>query len=343
MDYQDKVWRFLRLQNRKEGFTKEEGTEIESDTKKPIIQRKGEAVQTSPNEEKENRASSCIDEDKLSTRRSRIIRSRESHNYLDTEDCNTGRQKSSDVCDTSRQETADSCNNSGQKTADTCDNSEQERAVIGDTISQRNTSENVSIPNKKENLEIKPIGLHSTCRDFYENLNESYQKTMSHFDNFADNLKRIIQIQTNKPKIKRNKNDNDTKKRRVKRKIIEDRNISTLRYPNLEPGVVELIPNSEVYVSEEDLNECKKYYESCLHFARCLLHIIFTQDALMECSLLPNPCGGINSRPVLDCKAIEVLIDYAKQRANKKGWQRVSRARIITSLKRRLCYVRNRK
>lgn len=355
-DCQDKVWYFLRLQHREERTTEQQEIENEKDSKKSSIPKKGTKTKTSLLTANRRR-----DKQKQINNKKKVIKKikpKLSKNVLKNINSNLSNRSSlpsmsksnsnsqelkkipdeNDNNRETREQSEQECDTSAQETAAVGDTSGHESVVIADTSKQEETIENTSISNGKQNVNISNTEIHSCCTDFYEHLNESYQKTMSHFDKIADNLKQIILANVNKAKKKPAK----MSKKRPKREVLfEDRNIGTLRYTKLEPGIVELVPNSGVYVSEKELTECQSRDDvDTSWFAKILLISIFNDEAIMECNFSPSSNKNPRAKPALDWHARKVLLDYTIQYGKTRGWRPISRQRLIKCLNRRLSYIR---
>ncbi|XP_063895559.1 uncharacterized protein LOC110373518 isoform X2 [Helicoverpa armigera] len=115
----------------------------------------------------------------------------------------------------------------------------------------------------------------------------------------------------------------------------------TLRHQGPGIGLIELMPHTGVYVLEAELTNCETMMSDMKKFARALLPMIFTKEALNTCTYTGSKpkmkCpGNFEVRPGLDEKARMTLVTYVKKRGEELGWTKESPEAIVTSLKNKL-------
>ncbi|XP_047503328.1 uncharacterized protein LOC125048614 isoform X3 [Pieris napi] len=99
----------------------------------------------------------------------------------------------------------------------------------------------------------------------------------------------------------------------------------TLKYRKNMPGLVELMPQSGVYVSSGYLNYCQQVSKDCKSLASRLLTEVFNRNALSICSSMnekAQPYNNIESniRPDLDDHACSVLLNLVLEHGLQRGW-----------------------
>ncbi|CAG9568010.1 unnamed protein product [Danaus chrysippus] len=99
----------------------------------------------------------------------------------------------------------------------------------------------------------------------------------------------------------------------------------TLKYRNNLLGLVEITPQSGVYVSYGDLKYCQHVSIDCKSLARRLLEAIFNRNALSVClsmSELAQASDNVrsNTRPKLDVHAVTVLLNFVIEHGLQHGW-----------------------
>ncbi|XP_038212610.1 uncharacterized protein LOC119832878 [Zerene cesonia] len=99
----------------------------------------------------------------------------------------------------------------------------------------------------------------------------------------------------------------------------------TLKYKTHRPGLVELVPQSGVYVRYEDLKYCLEVSKDCKSLARRLLTIVFRRNALSVCLSMTERMQvsnniGSNARPELDDHACTVLLNFVLEHGIQRGW-----------------------
>ncbi|KAJ8728323.1 hypothetical protein PYW08_016708 [Mythimna loreyi] len=98
----------------------------------------------------------------------------------------------------------------------------------------------------------------------------------------------------------------------------------TLKYHKSAPELVELLPDTGVYVNAVNLSTCKRASKDCNTLARNLMPEIFKMSALSTCSLIGRRTKGheiYGVRPGLNKKARIVLMEFVKEYGLEKGWQ----------------------
>ncbi|XP_022834895.1 uncharacterized protein LOC111362457 [Spodoptera litura] len=99
----------------------------------------------------------------------------------------------------------------------------------------------------------------------------------------------------------------------------------TLKYRTNLPGLVELIPQSGIYVSYGDLKYSQSVSKDCKSLARRLLLAVFNRNALSICLSMTERAQasdnvGSNARPELDDHACTVLLTSVLQQGLQRGW-----------------------
>ncbi|CAH0725440.1 unnamed protein product, partial [Brenthis ino] len=99
----------------------------------------------------------------------------------------------------------------------------------------------------------------------------------------------------------------------------------TLKYPQHLPGLVELMPQTGIYVSCGDLKYCQLVSKDCKSLARRLLTEVFNRKALSVCLSMSEKAQdsnnvGSNVRPGLDDHASIVLLNFVLDHGLQHGW-----------------------
>ncbi|XP_045490773.1 uncharacterized protein LOC111000263 isoform X1 [Pieris rapae] len=99
----------------------------------------------------------------------------------------------------------------------------------------------------------------------------------------------------------------------------------TLKNQKKLPRLVELMPQSGVYVSPRNLNNCQQVSKDCKSLARRLLPEVFSRNALSVCSSLTETWLASNNeyllcRPELDKHACSVLLNFVFEYGIRCGW-----------------------
>ncbi|XP_045510684.1 uncharacterized protein LOC123705739 [Colias croceus] len=99
----------------------------------------------------------------------------------------------------------------------------------------------------------------------------------------------------------------------------------TLNYPEYLPGLVELVPESQIYVSYGNLKYCQQVSKDCPSLARRLLTEVFNRNSLSVCSSLSETAKASNSvgsniRPDLDDHACSVLLNFVIEHGLQRDW-----------------------
>nr|XP_021186489.2 nucleolar protein dao-5 isoform X2 [Helicoverpa armigera] len=115
----------------------------------------------------------------------------------------------------------------------------------------------------------------------------------------------------------------------------------TLRHQGPGIGLIELMPHTGVYVLQAELKYCETMISDMKKFARALLPLIFTKEALNTCTYTGSKpkmkCPeNFEVRPGLDENARMTLVTYVRERGKKLGWNDDSPEAIVTSLKNKL-------
>ncbi|KAI8422978.1 hypothetical protein MSG28_014068 [Choristoneura fumiferana] len=98
-----------------------------------------------------------------------------------------------------------------------------------------------------------------------------------------------------------------------------------LKYRGEGLGVKEIMPNSNVYVNERQVMNCKRVAKTSNALATMLLVEIFSYNALIVCSLTGSKATsyqveGDKVRPGLDKNARETLLAYVEQHEEEMKW-----------------------
>ncbi|KAG8040275.1 hypothetical protein G9C98_000846 [Cotesia typhae] len=115
----------------------------------------------------------------------------------------------------------------------------------------------------------------------------------------------------------------------------------TLKHRKKEKGVVELIPNSRVYIDAIQLSNIKITSKDSKILARSLLLGIFTENALSICSLTGKKANAFNLegtsvRPGLDEHARTVLLEYVKKHAAEQNWVEFDSQLILNTIRNKM-------
>ncbi|XP_061380415.1 uncharacterized protein LOC116775979 [Danaus plexippus] len=99
----------------------------------------------------------------------------------------------------------------------------------------------------------------------------------------------------------------------------------TLKYRTNLPGLVELMPQSAVYVSYGDLKYCQQVSKDCKSLALRLLSAVFNRKALSVCLSIAERAQASdnvrsNARPELDDHAATVLLNFVLEHGLQRGW-----------------------
>ncbi|XP_061714852.1 uncharacterized protein LOC133523348 [Cydia pomonella] len=124
----------------------------------------------------------------------------------------------------------------------------------------------------------------------------------------------------------------------------------TLKYHNKDsaPSLVELVPESNVFVDSIQLSHCKRVAKDSKALARLLLAEIFRESALSVCSLTGARANAFYNdesdvRPGLDENARVVMLSYVEDYTKEKKWGPYNGQRVINSLRSRLQEMRYRR
>nr|ABK57043.1 hypothetical protein GIP_L1_00570 [Glyptapanteles indiensis] len=109
----------------------------------------------------------------------------------------------------------------------------------------------------------------------------------------------------------------------------------TLKYPTNLPGLVELMPQSGIYVSYGELKYCQQVSKDCKSLARRLLPEVFNRKALGVCLSMSEKAHasnnvGSNLRPELDKHASKVLLNFVIDYGLHCGWNTDSKPILST-------------
>ncbi|CAD6243348.1 GSCOCT00013040001.2-RA-CDS [Cotesia congregata] len=99
----------------------------------------------------------------------------------------------------------------------------------------------------------------------------------------------------------------------------------TLKYRTNLPGLVELMPQSDVYVSYGDLKYCQQVSKDCKSLALRLLPAVFNSKALSVCLSITERAQASdnvrsNARPELDDHACSALLNFVLEHGLQRGW-----------------------
>ncbi|XP_040068019.1 uncharacterized protein LOC115318523 [Ixodes scapularis] len=98
-----------------------------------------------------------------------------------------------------------------------------------------------------------------------------------------------------------------------------------LLYSWSDTNVVELQPGSSIFVEQGSLWNIETTCKTATATARSLLTAVYTQQALLVCSVKGNKAKGMHrpseQRPPLHFGGIAAILAYTKDVAQKKGWE----------------------
>ncbi|XP_059062748.1 uncharacterized protein LOC131855487 [Achroia grisella] len=119
----------------------------------------------------------------------------------------------------------------------------------------------------------------------------------------------------------------------------------TLKYRKRVTGVVELVPNSGIYVNALGLANCKQKSEDCKTLARMLLSEVYSRNALSVCSITgkkPNAYENRNDnvRPGLNEYAKMALLTYVEDYGRRKNWPLFDEHTILSTIRSRIQKIR---
>nr|ACE75431.1 conserved hypothetical protein [Glyptapanteles indiensis] len=121
----------------------------------------------------------------------------------------------------------------------------------------------------------------------------------------------------------------------------------TLKYRENDPelNLVELIPQSNVFINSIKLAHCKRSSKDSKALARMLLVEIFSQVALSVCSLTGARANafdisGTNVRPGLDEPARMAILSFVEEYAREKKWGAYDSQSILNTLRSKIQEVR---
>lgn len=112
----------------------------------------------------------------------------------------------------------------------------------------------------------------------------------------------------------------------------------TLKHREKKSGLVELLPQSQVYIDAIQLSNCNIMSQDSKILARMLLLEIFTKNALSVCSLTGKKANAFEGpiRPGLDEHARTVLLNYVKKYAAEKNWADFDRQLVVNSIRNKM-------
>ncbi|KAH0557754.1 hypothetical protein KQX54_011369 [Cotesia glomerata] len=118
----------------------------------------------------------------------------------------------------------------------------------------------------------------------------------------------------------------------------------TLRYPDDESaGTSELIPQRGIYVNTQGLKNLKGSTSDLRSFARGLLTLIFTDEAMKTCTLSNSIRGKKKEKgqsgethSYLDQNGLKVLLEYLDIYRKEQGWKKLDEQTIKQSLRNKL-------
>nr|CCQ19212.1 conserved hypothetical BEN domain protein [Cotesia sesamiae Kitale bracovirus] len=120
----------------------------------------------------------------------------------------------------------------------------------------------------------------------------------------------------------------------------------TLKYRENKPGLVELIPQTGVYVKKKELKRCIRESNDCRTLARLLLTEVFSQNALSVCSWTGGKAkaftsANIDVRPGLDANARMVLLSFIEEHGKKHGWNTSNTLAVMTTIRTKIKDIRD--
>ncbi|XP_074097875.1 uncharacterized protein LOC141526701 [Cotesia typhae] len=120
----------------------------------------------------------------------------------------------------------------------------------------------------------------------------------------------------------------------------------TLKYRENKPGLIELIPQTGVYVKKKELKRCIRESNDCRTLARLLLTEVFSQNALSVCSWTSGKAkaftsANIDVRPGLDVNARMVLLSFVEEHGKKYGWNTSNTLAVMTTIRTKIKDIRD--
>lgn len=106
----------------------------------------------------------------------------------------------------------------------------------------------------------------------------------------------------------------------------------TLKYPKYSPGLVELMPNTGVYLEEAELWNCLRSSRTCSRLTRLLVTNIFTESALRTCTHFGPRRGNQDNR--LDLNAVKTIVTFVRL----LEYKRSSRVPYINTIRQAIRY-----
>ncbi|KAJ8720118.1 hypothetical protein PYW07_012161 [Mythimna separata] len=211
----------------------------------------------------------------------------------------------------------------------------------------------VSAKDQVINMNLLNDNVYSECYNFYVEFNESYQKSMSILDKAEDYLQNLISKHNDNISKAKSPSPSPTYQQpdvvispnrfSIPQPLLEERStISvedtkwTLRYPEPGPGIIELMPNTGVYVSEKGLNKCKSINNETTKFTRSLLEEVFTDKALKICSFTGAKSKKVSKKFALDQNARETFVNYVLKYSLEMGWEKADLEIIMSCIRNRL-------
>ncbi|XP_061727443.1 uncharacterized protein LOC133532689 [Cydia pomonella] len=112
----------------------------------------------------------------------------------------------------------------------------------------------------------------------------------------------------------------------------------TLKHRKNGPGLIELIPQSRIYVNEKRFKKVIESSNDCRALARLLLTEVFSKNALSVCSMTGGQARAFKPlendvRPGLDKHARLVLLAFIEEYGNKRKWNTADTMGIISSIR----------
>lgn len=232
----------------------------------------------------------------------------------------------------------------------------ENRTLIAQTIAEvdlmNTVLEKVNANIVKLNLNINTLDIMlNKSNDILEKLNQSFVTVMNNANQYSPICERTASTsndlrenrteQTNNHTNYDNNNhsnndsDDDNNEEQQKKRANSRLNLPpeynptdsrwTLKYQTLSRGLMELVPESRVYIKILDLGRCLRKAKGCKQLARLLLQDIFSYNALRVCSLTgskpkASKYNDQDTRPGLDANARKVLVAYVRDYGRRKGW-----------------------
>ncbi|KAG8039457.1 hypothetical protein G9C98_008100 [Cotesia typhae] len=106
----------------------------------------------------------------------------------------------------------------------------------------------------------------------------------------------------------------------------------TLKHHEWAPGLVELFPNTGVYIKDSELNFCLRRSIRCTQLTRLLMKHIFTESALNKCRYVKKKQRGYNSLR-LDSGAVTAIINFVQTYGYRHNWRPSSKKSIIAAMR----------